>query len=154
MLEFSVPKNVPDWVANHTSDYLESGGTSGHMWAPANRDVAPLTTLLLVTKSRKTGKASTLPLIYLEVDGSYVVVASKGGAPEHPSWYLNLVADPKVALMVATDQFEATARTATGDERASLWPRMVAHYAPYQEYADKATADTGREVPIVVLERA
>jgi proline iminopeptidase len=90
-----------------------------------------------------------MPLIYGETGGKYVVVASKGGAPTHPGWYLNLVAQPAVEVQVAADRFRATARTVTGDERSRLWQTMAAIYPPYNAYQAK----TQREIPVVVLER-
>jgi deazaflavin-dependent oxidoreductase (nitroreductase family) len=150
MLEFSVPDHLPDWIKDHTREYLESGGTKGHLWAPPGSDMDPVNALLLVTKGRKSGKAGTLPLIYGEADGKYVIIASKGGAPDHPAWYLNLAANPTVALMVGPEQFTATARTATGDEREALWNMMAEGFPQYNAYAEKA----GREIPVVVLERA
>jgi len=149
MLEFSVPEHLPEWIAEHTREYLDSAGTKGHLWSPPGSDMDPVNALLLVTKGRKSGKAGTLPLIYGEADGNYVIIASKGGAPDHPAWYLNLDADPIVALMVGPDQFEATARTAQGDERAALWEMMAKAFPQYNAYAEKAD----REIPVVVLER-
>jgi proline iminopeptidase len=90
-----------------------------------------------------------MPLIYGEADGKYIVVASKGGAPTHPGWYLNLVVQPAVEVQVRADRFRATARTATGEERARLWQTMAAIYPPYNAYQAK----TQREIPVVVLER-
>jgi deazaflavin-dependent oxidoreductase (nitroreductase family) len=90
-----------------------------------------------------------MPLIYGEADGKYVIVASKGGAPQHPGWYLNLTAQPTVEVQVLADKFRATARTATGEERARLWKMMAAIYPPYDAYQAK----TQREIPVVVLER-
>jgi proline iminopeptidase len=106
-------------------------------------------TLLLTTAGRRSGQPITMPLIYGEVGGKYVVVASKGGAPTHPGWYLNLVAQPAVEVQVRADRFRATARTATGEERARLWQTMAAIYPPYNAYQAK----TQREIPVVVLER-
>ena len=151
MLEFTVPEHLPDWISDHTRQYLDSSGTEGHLWAPPGSDMEPVTTLLLVTTGRKSGKALTLPLIYGDAgDGAYVIIASKGGAPDHPAWYLNLEADPNVALMVGPEQFEATARLAAGDERQRLWDMMADMFPNYSEYAEKAG---DREIPVVVLER-
>ena len=153
MLEFSVPEHLPDWISGHTREYLESGGTKGHLWAPPGSEMEPVTTLLLVTTGRKSGKALTLPLIYGEAPGTengYVIIASKGGAPDHPAWYLNLVADENVTLMVGPDQFDAKARTAQGTEREALWKQMADMFPNYSDYAEKAAT---REIPVVVLER-
>ncbi len=81
--------------------------------------------------------------------GHYVVVASKGGAPQHPEWYLNHLTHPEVHVQVLADRFRAQARTATPEERARLWPRMADIWPAYNEYQAK----TDREIPLVILER-
>ena len=106
-------------------------------------------TLLLATRRRRSGDYLTLPLIYGETEGGYVIVASKGGAPKHPAWYHNLVADPEIRVQVRADRFAARARTTAGSEREVLWGRMVMIYSPYADYQAK----TAREIPVVVLER-
>jgi deazaflavin-dependent oxidoreductase (nitroreductase family) len=106
-------------------------------------------TLLLTTTGRKSGNALTLPLIFGEFDGEYVVVASKGGAPAHPAWYLNLQANPEVKVQIKGDKFTARARTGNSTERAALWPKMVEIYGPYAQYQIK----TNREIPVVILRR-
>jgi len=130
--------------AEHVRRYRETGGDVGHIWKEGS------TILLLTTTGRTTGEKHTTPLIYA-VDGDrYVIVASKGGAPEHPGWYRNLVKSPEVELQVKDEVFPARARTAEGDERARLWEKaneVWPHYAEYQER-------TEREIPVVVLERA
>ncbi len=139
------------WIAEHREKYL-ANGADGHMW-----DSSPLggpgllPTLLLTTTGRKTGEARIMPLIYGETgDGSYVVIASKGGAPKHPAWYLNLVTQPQVEVQVITDKFIAKARVASGDERATLWAQLEQVYPPYEDY-QKSAGD--REIPVIVLER-
>jgi deazaflavin-dependent oxidoreductase (nitroreductase family) len=109
----------------------------------------PISTLLLTTKGRKSGRELVLPLIYGKTPTGYAVVASKGGAPAHPAWYLNLVADPNVRLQVGPEKLRARARTATGAERASLWKQMAKLFPPYDAYQQR----TEREIPVVVLER-
>jgi deazaflavin-dependent oxidoreductase (nitroreductase family) len=98
---------------------------------------------------RRSGQPVSMPLIYGEVDGNYVVVAFKGGAPTHPGWYRNLVAQPAVEVQVRAHRFRATARTAAGEERTRLWQTMAAISPPYTGYQAK----TQREIPVVVLER-
>lgn len=148
MSEIELPEGLPDFIRDHLKLYLESDGREGHMWqAPG---LGPLPTLLLTTRGRQSGRSRILPLIYGEHEDHYVVVASKGGSPTHPAWYLNLMAEPEVGVQVATDKFRALARTARGDERSSLWERMAQIYPPYNDYQVSAGS---REVPVVVLER-
>ena len=90
-----------------------------------------------------------LPLIYGAHGDHHVVVASKGGHPRHPGWYVNLVAEPTVQVQVGAERFTARARTAAGDERTALWDQMAGIWPPYNEYQTK----TEREIPVVVLER-
>ncbi len=107
-------------------------------------------TLLLTTTGRRSGEARTTPLIYGEDDGNYVVVASKGGAPDHPAWYKNLAEDPGARVQVGADEFPARARTATGEERERLWKRMAGIWPSYDDYRAK----TDRLIPVVVLGRS
>ena len=104
-------------------------------------------TLLLTTVGRRSGQARRTPLIYGEDAGRYLVVASKGGSPDHPAWYLNLEADPRVLVQIKGDVFEAVAHTATDDEKPALWPIMTAIWPAYDEYQTK----TDRPIPVVVL---
>jgi deazaflavin-dependent oxidoreductase (nitroreductase family) len=128
----------------HVRRYRETGGEVGHVWKEGS------TVLLLTTTGRKSGEPRTTPLIYAQDGDRYVIVASKGGAPEHPGWYENLQKDPNVELQVLDEVFPARARTAEGEERERLWAKaneVWPHYAEYQEKTD-------REIPVVVLERA
>ncbi|ACY98072.1 MULTISPECIES: nitroreductase family deazaflavin-dependent oxidoreductase [Thermomonospora] len=127
----------------HVRRYEETDGAVGHDWEKG----APV--LILTTKGRKSGQERKCPLIYQEHQGNYVVVASKGGAPDHPHWYLNLQADPEVRVQVKADKFTARARTAEGAERDELWAKMAAVWPDYDEYQKK----TDRQIPVVVLER-
>ena len=155
MPAFTVPDNIADWIRDHTQRYLDSNGEDGHMWdRPGGGGILP--TLLLVTTGRKSGNEITLPLIYGTTgseetgDVAYIIVASKGGAPAHPAWYLNLDANPDVQIQVGADRCHATARTASGDERSTLWGQMAELFSPYIEY--QARAADHREIPVVVLE--
>ena len=139
----SISPDLPDWIADHLRRYLETDGEDGHVWNG-------VPTLLLTTKGSQSGKDRMLPLIYGEHDGRYVVVASRGGAPKHPSWYTNLVAEPAVKVQVKADKFDATARTASAEEKPELWQMMAKIFPQYDEYQAK----TDREIPVVVLERA
>jgi proline iminopeptidase len=127
----------------HVRRYRETGGEVGHLWRNGS------TILLLTTKGRATGEKRTVPLIYAQDGPRYVIVASKGGAPDHPGWYKNLAKTPEVELQVKDEVFAARARTATGDERAGLWRKATEVWPPYDDYAKK----TPREIPVVVLER-
>ena len=132
----------PEWVLDHLRRYQRSDGEDGHLWRGCP-------TLLLTTTGRRSGREVTTPLIYGEHDGRYLVVASRGGAPTHPRWYLNLSANPAVRVQIRADRFGASARTAAPDEKAALWELMAAIYPPYDDYQ----ARTEREIPVVVLER-
>lgn len=127
----------------HVRRYEETDGEVGHDWQPG------VPALVLTTKGRKSGADRKLALIYQEVAGNPVVVASNGGAPKHPSWYLNLQANPEVRVQVGADRFTARARTAEGEERAQLWDKMAQVWPYYNDY----TKRTDREIPVVVLER-
>ena len=146
---FEVPENLPDWIRNHVRDYLETNGENGHMWdSSIAGGPGPVPTLLLRTKGRRSGRYVTLPLIYGEADAGYVIVASKGGAPADPAWFLNLSADPEAAVQVGAERHRVKARVAEGREREELWARMTKVYAPYDDYQ----ANTDRTIPVVVLE--
>ena len=141
---------LPSWIRDHVRRYQESNGAEGHMWdSSVAGGPGPIPTLLLTTKGRKSGRELVLPLIYGKTPTGYAVVASKGGAPAHPAWYLNLVDDPNVRLQVGPEKLRARARTATGAERASLWKQMAKLFPPYDAYQQR----TEREIPVVVLER-
>jgi deazaflavin-dependent oxidoreductase (nitroreductase family) len=127
----------------HVRRYRETGGEVGHIWMG-------VPTLLLTTTGRRTGNPTTTPLIYGRDGDAYVIVASKGGAPEHPGWYRNLSKTPEVELQVKDEVFPARARTATPEERGRLWQLMAGIWPAYDDYAQK----TDREIPVVVLERA
>jgi deazaflavin-dependent oxidoreductase (nitroreductase family) len=137
------------WIKEHIRLY-RSDPEKARMWD--SRSVGgpgPLPTLLLTTKGRKSGEPRALPLIYGEAGKSYVVVASKGGMPSHPVWYLNLEAHPECELMVGAKHVKARARSAKGEERERLWRQMARLYPPYDEYQQRATQ---RQIPVVVLD--
>jgi deazaflavin-dependent oxidoreductase (nitroreductase family) len=126
----------------HVKRYLQTDGAEGHDWQGT-------TVLILTTTGRRSGDPRSTPLIYGKHGDDYVVVASKGGAEEHPAWYLNLSAAPEVTVQVRGDRFHAHARTATPDEKPELWKLMTGRWAAYDEYQHK----TNRDIPVVVLER-
>lgn len=140
---------LPDWITEHLQRY-RNDPVEGHWWdARAFGGDERTPTLLLTTRGRKTGRVLVMPLIY-GVDGDrYILIGSKGGAPEHPAWYLNMVADPVVDLQVSNDCFKARARTAKGAERQRLFDMMTKIYPPFPAYQER----TERELPVVVLER-
>jgi deazaflavin-dependent oxidoreductase (nitroreductase family) len=127
----------------HVRTYRETDGERGYNWRGT-------TILLLTTKGRATGEEHTTPLIHRTDDGRWVIVASKGGAPDHPYWYKNLVANPDdVTIQDRADVVPVRPRTATGDERERLWGLMAEVWPDYNQYAQR----TDREIPVVVLER-
>jgi deazaflavin-dependent oxidoreductase (nitroreductase family) len=128
--------------AEHVERYRETGGEHGHDWHGTS-------TLLLTTTGRKSGEKHTTPLIYQPYGDDYLIVASKGGAPNPPAWYLNLQDDDEVELQVRDDVFRARARTASPDEKPDMWRVMTAAWPAYDDYQGK----TDREIPVVVLER-
>lgn len=150
MSQAEISPSLPGWIADHLRRYLATDGADGHMYdATGAGGKGAVSTLLLTTKGRRTGKPLLLPLFYCDTDsGGYAVIASKGGAPEHPAWYLNLMANPEVDVQILARRFRAKARTATGAERTALWQKMVDVYPPYTDYQKK----TEREIPVVVLE--
>ncbi len=128
----------------HVDRYVATDGAEGYEWQKGSK------ILILTTTGRKSGEPRPQALIFGEHDGAYVLVASKGGAPDHPDWYKNLVANPRVQVQVLADRFEAIARTAHGAERQQLWTLMTGEWPDYDEY----TKRTEREIPVVVLDRA
>src|SRR5271166_4714607 len=150
MAEARLAPNLPDWQVQHANRYLASGGSEGHMHTlnvPGRGDItAPA--LLLTTTGRKSGEKFIFPLFYGTDGDSYIIVASKGGAPEHPGWYRNLLSNPEVDVQVGTAKLKARARTATGAERARLWQEALEFWPPYADYQKK----TEREIPVVVLD--
>jgi deazaflavin-dependent oxidoreductase (nitroreductase family) len=149
MTEAKLAPNLPDWMVEHANRYLSSGGTDGHMYKMSRPGVPEVTpSLLLTTTGRKSGEKFIFPLFYGKTGESYIVVASKGGAPKHPSWYLNILANPDVEVQVGTAKLKARARTAVGTERAQLWQKALEFWPPYADYQKK----TEREIPVVVLD--
>lgn len=142
---------TPDWVPGHIEKYL-TDPEAAHLWdaRPAGVD-ARLPTLLLTTVGRRSGEPRHSPVLYREIDGNYVVIASKGGWPEHPGWFLNLQARPEAEIRVAAKRLRVRARQAEGDERRRLYDRMTETYPPFADY-ERWAAKAGREIPVMVLE--
>jgi len=132
------------WVNNHIQRYVESDGDDGHEWRPG------VPTLLLTTTGRKSGKLRRSALIYGRDGDRYLLVASQGGAPRHPSWYHNLAANPKVEIQVGSETFTAHARPATPDEKPDLWKIMTEIWPDYDSYQTR----TDRQIPVVILDRS
>jgi deazaflavin-dependent oxidoreductase (nitroreductase family) len=129
------------WVRSHIQEYVETDGAKGQQWRG-------YPTLLLTTRGRQTGKLRRTALIYGQDGPNYILVASQGGAPKHPQWYLNLAANPEVELQVGADKLRGRARTATPEEKPRLWQLMTQLYPPYVGYQEK----TEREIPVVIVE--
>ncbi len=144
-----IPTNVPKWIQEHVKLYL-ADPEKGHMW-----DSTPLggpgvlPALLLTMTGAKTGEKRILPLIYQKVGDRFVIIGSKGGAPDHPLWYKNLVKTPACHIQVAADHYDCVARTAEGAEREELWAKMAEIYPPYNDYQESAG---DRQIPVVVLD--
>jgi deazaflavin-dependent oxidoreductase (nitroreductase family) len=126
----------------HLRLYLETNGEQGYLW-----NGVPI--LVLTTKGRKSGEQRQIPIIFSRDGDNYFIIASKGGAPTHPAWYLNLVADPQVQVQVKGERFEAVARTAASPERERLWAIALKDWPSYDVYQSRTT----RQIPVVVLER-
>ena len=131
----------PGWAQEHVRRYQATNGEDGHLW-----NGAP--TLLLTTTGRRSGKEFTTPLIYGRDGDSYLVVASRGGAPTHPQWYLNLVQNPEVGVQVLGERFRARARPADPEEKRRVWQTMASIWPAYNDYQ----ARTEREIPVVILD--
>lgn len=150
MPDAKLAPNLPGWMVDHANRYLASGGTDGHHYkvTPPGYAEMNVPALLLTTTGRKSGERYIFPLFYGKVGDSYLVIASKGGAPQHPGWYRNLLANPEVEVQAGTVKLRARARTATGAERARLWEQALQFWPPYADYQKK----TEREIPVVVLD--
>jgi proline iminopeptidase len=127
----------------HVEAYLETDGEVGHDWKNGT------STLILTTKGRKSGEERLNALIYGMAGDNPMIVASKGGNPQHPAWYLNLRDNPNVGVQIRGDKFDATARDATPEERPELWKQMAEIWPDYDNYQQR----TDREIPVVILER-
>ncbi|MEU6814699.1 nitroreductase family deazaflavin-dependent oxidoreductase [Streptomyces sp. NPDC046860] len=133
------------WVRDQVELYESSGGKEGTTLLDTGLPV-----IILTTRGNRSGKIRKTPLMRVEHDGKYAVVASVGGAPKHPVWYFNVKADPEVELQDGPLRQGMRAREVRGDEKAKWWERAVAAYPPYADYQEK----TDREIPVFVLEPA
>jgi len=133
------------WVRDQVEAYESSGGQRGNTLRETGLPV-----IIVTTRGRKTGAIRKVPLMRVEHDGEYALVASMGGAPRNPVWYENLLADPDgVAIQDGPSPFAVTLREVDGDERAAWWERAVAAFPPYAEYQAK----TERRIPVFVASR-
>jgi deazaflavin-dependent oxidoreductase (nitroreductase family) len=130
------------WVRDQVAEYEASGGERANTLLDTGLPV-----IIVTTRGNKTGKVRKTPLMRVEHEGSYALVASQGGAPTHPVWYRNLVADPSaVSIQDGPTPIDVAVREVSGDERALWWERAVAAYPPYAEYQEK----TDRVIPVMV----
>lgn len=130
-----------EWISGHVAAYEASEGADA-----GDLDGKPV--VILTSVGRKSGKLRKTPLMRVEHDGTYAVIASQGGLPTHPAWYFNLTANPDVELRDRDQVRRYVAREVTGEERDLWWSRAVAAFPPYDEYQQKA----GRTIPVLVLE--
>ncbi|MEV8048242.1 nitroreductase family deazaflavin-dependent oxidoreductase [Streptomyces griseoluteus] len=144
-LEGEYEPSPEQWVRDQVELYESSGGREGNTLLDTGLPV-----IILTTRGNRSGKIRKTPLMRVEHDGKYAVVASVGGAPKHPVWYFNVKADPTVELQDGPQKREMRAREVNGDEKARWWERAVAAFPPYAEYQEK----TDREIPVFVLEPA
>lgn len=136
-----VPADIKLFGEAHVRTYRETNGEEGYLWNGVE-------ILLLTMIGRKSGEERTVPLIFVRDGDNFAIIASRGGTPTHPSWYLNLEANPQVTLQVKDKVFPATARTAKGEERERIWATAVKAWPQYEDYQ----ARTDRKIPVVVLE--
>ncbi|MGH3588073.1 MAG: nitroreductase family deazaflavin-dependent oxidoreductase [Pseudonocardia sp.] len=129
------------WVRDQTEKIFETGTTE-------SVDVGGRSVVLMTTRGARTGKLRKVPLMRVEHEGRYAIVASLGGAPKHPVWYHNVTAEPHVELQDGTATSDFLAREVTGEERSLWWERAVAAYPDYAEYQTRTT----RQIPVFVLE--
>ena len=134
------------WVADQVAEYEASGGTR----ANTLRDTG-IPVIIVTMRGARSGKVRKIALMRVEHEGSWALVASKGGAPTHPEWYANLLADPHVMVQDGPEPVDAVVRLVTGAERAQWWERSVAVFPRYAEYEVTASA-AGREIPVFVAE--
>ena len=145
-LEGEYEPSTAQWVRDQVAEYEGSGGQR----ANTLRDTG-LPVIIVTSRGNKSGKLRKTPLMRVEHDGEYLLVASQGGAPTHPVWYYNLKADPDaVTIQDGPEPFDVTVRELSeGDERAEWWARAVANFAPYAEYQER----TERRIPVFLATR-
>lgn len=145
-----IPKVMKYAGKAHVRVYRLTDGRIGGKWRIGAGWKKPVPTLLLDHVGRKSGTWFTTPLLYLDDAPNVVIVASQGGLPKNPQWYANLLATPDTSVQIKGEKRAVRARTATADERAALWPRLVDLYADFDNYQSW----TDREIPVVILQPA
>lgn len=143
-LEGTYVPSPQQWVRDQVAEYEASGGTRATTLRGSDDKVVVIT-----SRGAKSGNLRKNPVMRVERDGAYLAVASKGGAPENPSWYANFVAHPEVDLQDGPEKHTYSVRVLAGEERADWWRHAVATWSTYAEYAEK----TDREIPLFLLER-
>ena len=129
------------WVREQAAEYEQSGGTQANTLRDTGMPI-----IIMTTRGHRSGKVRKVPLMKVEHGGEYAIVASKGGAPSHPGWYHNLMADSAVMIQDGPEPFDAVVRLVSGEERELWWERSVEAFPPYAEYKEK----TDREIPLFV----
>ena len=147
-MAMKINPGTPGWQQHHVELYLRTDGAEGHVLDFNRPGVPEVNCLLLRTTGRKSRTPKTTPLIYGKDGGGFVVVASRGGAPNHPAWFLNLRDLPEVRFQVVDKKYRGVARITTGAERERLFRMMAGLFPSYDDYQAK----TAREIPVVVLE--
>ena len=147
-MAMKIDPGTPGWQQRHVELYLKSDGAEGHVLDFNRPGVPEVNCLLLQTTGRKSHTPKTTPLIYGKDGGGFVVVASRGGAPDHPAWFLNLQGTPEVRFQVVDKKYRGVARITAGAERERLFRMMAGLFPSYTDYQAK----TAREIPVVVLE--
>jgi deazaflavin-dependent oxidoreductase (nitroreductase family) len=142
-LEGEYEPSKEQWVRDQVELYESSGGTKG----TTLRDTG-LPVIIVTNRGARSGKLRKTPLMRVEHGGRYLLVASQGGAPEHPQWYWNLQADPHIEVQDGPEKQQMVAREITGDEKRAWWERAVAAFPPYAKYQERAE----REIPVFVAE--
>ncbi len=140
-LDGDYEESPAQWVRDQVALYERSGGTESTL-------MRGMPVVLLTMRGAQSGKLRKVPLMRVEHDGSYLAVASMGGAPKHPQWYYNLVAHPELEVRDGTDVWQMRARLVTGAEKQTWWERAAAAFPDYAKYQERA----GREIPVFVLE--
>jgi deazaflavin-dependent oxidoreductase (nitroreductase family) len=144
-LEGEYEPSPHEWVRNQVAEYEASGGERANTFADTGLPI-----IVMTTRGNRSGKLRKTPLMRVEHDGEYALVASDGGAPQHPVWYHNLKADPEaVTIQDGREPFDARVREVVGERRAEWWRLAVAAFPPYAQYQEIA----GREIPVLVAAR-